>query len=227
MTRERKSNIVLLCGLCALLLFFIIFVPSYGWRVRQFFAAPNVVVSSDNQQLAAENETLKAELAQLQSVQSQMPTSSPSAIRAMVYSQYPFNFKNELTVNAGANQGVALGSAVLFQGIFIGQVKAVWLDTATVQTIFDNGFKMPVRIGAHGYDGLLQGSSYPTVGSIAKTAAVNPGDIVYAAGAGVPYGLPIGEVAATSTSPDSLFEQASLNFTYDINSIQTVAIQAP
>jgi cell shape-determining protein MreC len=72
---------------------------------------------------------------------------------------------------------------------------------------------------------LLQGSAYPTVGSIAKTATVNPGDIVYAAGTGFPYGVPIGEVVATSTSADSLFEQASLNFPYDINGIQTVAIQ--
>ena len=207
-----------------MLLIFIVFVPSYGWSIRRFFTAPNIV-SSDNQNVAAENDTLKAELAQLQTVQAQMPTSSPATIRAMVYSRYPFNFKNELTVNVGADQGVASGSAVLFQGALIGQVQAVWPNVALVQTIFDNSFKMPVRIGAHGYDGLLQGSSYPTVGSIAKSAAVNLGDIVYAAGAGFPYGLPIGEVAATTTSVDSLFEQASLNFAYDINSIQTVAIQ--
>jgi rod shape-determining protein MreC len=226
MTRERKSNIVLLLCLCIVLLIFIVFVPSYGWRLRQFFASQNVV-SSDSQSVAAENETLKAQLAQLQAVQAQMPTSLPTTIRAMVYSRYPFNFKNELTVNVGTEQGVATGSAVLFQGALIGQVQTVWPNAALVQTIFDNGFKMPVRIGARGYDGLLQGSSYPTVGSIAHAAAVNSGDIVYAAGAGLPYGLPIGEVAATGTSADSLFEQASLSFTYDINSIQTVAIQEP
>jgi rod shape-determining protein MreC len=224
MTRERKSNIVLLCGLCIVLLLFIIFVPSYGWRLRQFFFASNTI-SSDDQNVAAENETLKAELAQVQVLQSEMPTSSPSAIRAMVYSRYPFNFKNELTVNAGSDQGVASGSAVFFQEMLVGQVQSVWPNTALVQTIFDNNFKLPVRIGAKGYDGFLQGSPYPTVGSIAKNLAIKPGDIVYAAGVGFPYGLPIGEVSATSTSADSLFQQASLNFTYDINNIQTVVIQ--
>jgi rod shape-determining protein MreC len=224
MTRERKSNIVILCGLCIVLLLFIIFAPSYGWRTRQFFAAPNVI-SSDNQNVAAENETLKAELAQVQTLQSELPTSSVNDIRAMVYSRYPFNFKNELLVNAGSDQGVASGSAVFFQGMLIGRIQTVWRTTALVQTIFDNNFKMPVRVGVKSYDGLLQGSSYPVVESIAKSSIVNPGDIVYAAGSGFPYGLPIGEVKATSTSADSLFEQASLNFTYDINSIQTVFIQ--
>ncbi len=224
MTRERKSNIVLLCGLCIVLLFFIIFAPSYGWRLRQFFAT-SIVVSSDDQNIAAENETLKAELAQVQTLQSELPTSTSDDIRAMVYSRYPFNFKNELTVNAGSDQGVATGSAVLFQGMLVGQVQSVWRDSALVQTIFDNNFKMPVRIGAKGYDGLLQGSLCPVVGSITKGSLVSPGDIVYAAGPGFPYGLPIGEVGATSTSADSLFEQASLHFPYDVNSIQTVVIQ--
>jgi rod shape-determining protein MreC len=224
MANEQKSNILILCGLCVVVLLFVIFVPSYGWKFRQFFAASGAV-SSDNQNVAAENETLKAELAQVQTLQAELPTSSSNDIRAMVYSRYPFNFKNELLVNAGTDQGVASGSAVFFQGMLVGQVQTVWRDTALVQTIFDNNFKMPVRIGAKGYDGLLQGSLYPVVGSIAKTSVVSPGDIVYAAGPGFPYGLPIGEVSATSTSADSLFGQASLNFTYDINSVQTVFIQ--
>ena len=224
MTRERKSNIVLLCSLCIALLIFIIFVPSYGWKVRQLFVVSNVM-PSDNQNTAAENETLKAELAREQTAQSELPVAPADSIRAMVYSRYPFNFKNELTVDTGANQGVASGSIVFFQGMLVGRVRAVWPDSASVQTIFDNGFKMPVRIGAKGYDGLLQGGLYPIVGSIAKSSIVNPGDIVYADSAGFPYGLPIGEVSATSTSADSLFQQASLTFVYDINSIQTVAIQ--
>jgi rod shape-determining protein MreC len=206
------------------LVLFILFAPSYGWKFRQFFAASNLF-SPDDQNIAAENEVLKAELAQVQALQSQLPTAFSNDIRAMVYSRYPFNFKNELTVNAGLDQGVATGSTVFFQGVLVGQVQSVSRDTAIVQTVFDNGFKMPVRIGMKGYDGLLQGSSYPIVGSIAKSSIVNAGDIVYAAGPGFPYGIPIGEISATSTSADSLFEQASLNFAYDINSIQTVLIQ--
>jgi cell shape-determining protein MreC len=83
---------------------------------------------------------------------------------------------------------------------------------------------MPVRVGSTGADGLLEGSSYPTIGSISKTSLIMVGDVIYSAAPGLPYGLPIGTVAATSTSADSLFQQATVNFSYDINSIQTVFI---
>jgi rod shape-determining protein MreC len=204
----------------------IFFAPSYGWDIRQFLSPSNPPGSSqaDDQNVVSENEALTAQLAQLQVVSSELPTAPTNSIRAMVYSRYPLNFKNEILVNAGSKDGVAVGAAVVFQGILVGQVKSVFSDSALVQTVFDDTVKLPVRVGSGGYDGLLQGGSYPTVGSITKTAPVAIGDIVYSAAPGLPYGLPIGEVAATSTSADSLFEQASLGFSYDINNIETVFI---
>lgn len=214
-----------MCVLCVILVLFILLAPSYGVAVRRFFAANPPAVSSDSQNLAAENEVLKAQLAQVETLASEIPTSTASEVRAMVYSNYPFDFKNELVVDAGSDQGVAAGDAVLFQGVFIGQVQSVLQNTSVVETVFDDGFKMPVRIGGKGYDGLLQGGPYPRISSIAKNAALQPGDIVFTAGSGMPYGLPVGEVNATSTSADSLFEEAALTFAYDINAIQTVVIQ--
>ena len=134
------------------------------------------------------------------------------------------NFRNELLVNAGANDGVTSGTAVMFQGMLIGQVLKVFENESLVQTIFDNGLKMPVRIGARGIDGLLQGGADPVVGSIESAAAIAPGDIVYSAAPGIPYAQPIAKVVATSTSADSLFEQATLGFPYDINNVETVLI---
>ena len=55
-------------------------------------------------------------------------------------------------------------------------------------------------------------------------ATILPGDIVASAAPGVPYGLPVARVIATSTSADSLFQQATLSFPYDINNIETVFI---
>jgi cell shape-determining protein MreC len=232
MGRKRISNSHWVSGgLIIILATLIFFAPSYGWDIRQFLSpsagsgnAGADASQTDAANVSAENEALKAQLAQLQVVASQLPTSSPDQIRAMVYSRYPMNFRNELLVNAGSNNGVAVGAAVIFQGVLIGQIKSVFPNSAIVQTIFDNNLKMPVRIGAGGYDGLLEGGSEPTVGSIASGAAVSAGDVVYSATPGLPYGLPIAEVVATSTSADSLFEQTTLNFSYDINTIQTVFI---
>jgi cell shape-determining protein MreC len=112
----------------------------------------------------------------------------------------------------------------MFQGMLIGQVQTVFENESLIQTIFDNNLKMPVRIGSTGTDGLLQGGADPVVGSIASTAAIAPGDVVYSAAPGIPYAQPIAEVVATSTSADSLFQQATLSFPYDINNVQTVLI---
>ena len=201
--------------------------PAYGWELRAWLTsgvAGGGTAQADVPALAAENEVLKAELAELQGVAAQMPATATDGIRAMVYSRYPFNFKNELLVNAGSDQGVAQGKAVLFQGVVIGSVAEVFPDSSLVETVFDNEFKMPVRIGSGGYDALLTGGAYPQATSIEKTAQVAAGDVVYTATPGMPYGLPVALVASTGTSPDDLFMAASLSFAYDVNTIQAVLI---
>lgn len=224
MGRQRISNSHWVSGaLIVILAALIFFAPSYGWDIRQFLS-PSMSAPADTQSVDAQNETLKAEIAELQVVASQLPTSSPNEIRAMVYSRYPMNFKNELLLNAGTDDGVVTGDAVMFQGMLVGQIRAVFSDSAVVQTLFDQNLKMPVRIGSGGYDGLLQGGSDPSVVSVSTGAQIMAGDVLYSASPGLPYGLPIAEIAATSTSPDSLFQQASLSFPYDINTIETVFV---
>jgi rod shape-determining protein MreC len=234
MGRERSLNSRWVSGaLIVVLLFLIFFIPTYGWTIRTWLSPvlgssignnDTAALQADNQTLTAENDALHAQLATLQVVASQLPTSTPNTIRAMVYSRYPMNFKNELLVNVGANAGVTTGSAVIFQGMLIGQVQKVFVNESLVQTIFDNDFKLPVRIGVSGIDGLLQGGADPVVGSIANTAVIAPGDVVYSAAPGIPYAQPIAEVVATSTSADSLFQQATLGFPYNINNVETVLI---
>lgn len=225
--RQQKSYNLFLAVLILLAAVFILFAPSYGWKLRTFLsppATPSVSPEISDATVAAENQTLKAQLAVLQAVSSELPNKPVNYMRAMVYSRYPMNFKNEMLVNVGSNDGATIGKAVVFQGILIGQVEAVFPDSALVMTVFDNRFKLPVRVGKSGLDGLLQGGSYPTVKSIVKTATLAQGDIVYAAASSLSYGLPVGEIMATSTSLDSLFLQATLNFAYDMNGVETVLI---
>ena len=206
-----------------LLLFLIFFMPSVGARMRGFLG-PQTAAPNDAGQLAAENESLAAKLAELSVVADELPTSSPDTVRAMVYSSYPLNFKDELMVNAGTVDGVAAGDAVVFRSNLIGAVAQTSAHSSAVQTIFDPDFKLPVKIGAKGYDALLIGGSYPMIESIAKTAIVAQGDIVVSAAAGMPYGIAIGTIGNAALAPDSLFEEAPLSFPYDIGAVQTVEI---
>jgi cell shape-determining protein MreC len=207
----------------ALLLFFIFFMPSVGNRVRGLLG-PQATAPSDAEQLTAENEVLAAKLAELSVITDEMPTSAPDTVRAMVYSGYPLNFKNEMTVSAGAEDGVAIGNAVIFQGNLIGIVEKTSAQSSVVQTIFDPNFKLPVKIGTKGYAALLTGGSYPMVESIAKTAAVAQGDIVVSAAPGIPYGLAMGTLGNVALAADSLFDEAPLSLSYDMGMVQTVEI---
>ena len=145
----------------------------------------------------------------------------------MVFSRYPANFRNELLISVGASDGVATDTAVVIEPatssyVLIGRIKNVFDHTSLVQTVFDSGFKMPVRIGPHGYDALFVGGAIPEATSIQKSSRLNVGDVVIAADKGVPYGLPMAEVSGVSISADNLFEQAPLDFGYDIGSVQAV-----
>jgi rod shape-determining protein MreC len=219
--RKRDGWSLITC--IAILLILVFLEPQYGARVRAWLA-PLAVPQASSSVLAAENEELKAELATLARVAAQLPSSSPAYLPAMVYSRYPFNFKNEFLVDAGTHEGITAGKAVTFQGILVGIVLKTFPDSALVRTVFDGNFKIPVRVGASGNDGLLVGGASPSVASMAKSAAVHAGDIVYAAAEGLPYGLPVAVVQSTSTSADNLFEEAALSFAYDVNNVQVVAI---
>lgn len=177
------------------------------------------------QTLTSENEVLQAEVAQYQAIASELPQASSGTVRAMVYSRYPLNFRNEILIDAGGNDNVQEGKAVIFQGALIGVVIKVFPDSALVQTLFDTAFKMPVRIGSEGVDGLLAGGAYPKAISISKDATVAVGDVVYAAAPGIPYALPVGKIASIAVSSDNLFQEATLGFAYDINDIETVEVE--
>jgi cell shape-determining protein MreC len=205
---------------------FAVLAPTYGFRLRNFLSPPATgpAGQTDTANLAAQNEQLLAQLAKLQVVASQLPSASSSEIRAMVYSRYPLNFKSEILIDAGTQDSVSPGKAVLFQGVLIGTINSVFADGSTVQTVFDPNFRMPVRIGSAGVDGLFQGGAEPAVVSIAKDVTIQPGDIIYSAAPGIPYALPIGQVGDVSVAANNLFQQATVNFVYDINSVQTVLI---
>jgi cell shape-determining protein MreC len=219
---KRREGRFLLVGI-VILLALIFLAPSYGWEVRTWLG-PRATGQADAPGLAAENQALKAELAQLQGTAAQTPRPPVNYLRAMVYSRYPMNFRNEVLIDLGTNDGVVAGKAAVFQGILVGRIEKTFSDSALAQTVFDASFKMPVRVGAGGYDALLVGGASPKLTSIAKTALVKVGDVVYTAAEGLPYGLPVALVAGTSTSPDNLFKEAALGFAYDVDDIQSVLV---
>jgi rod shape-determining protein MreC len=219
----QKSNWILFI-LVVVLALLIFFKPYYGWEVRRFLAPSPAAQSGNSGNLALENEKLKAELVRLENIKSQFPDRAPGFIGAMIYSRYPMNFKNELLINAGANDGVSANKAVVVAGVLIGKVSEVFDSAALVQTVFDSRFQTAVRVGQGGAQALLKGGAMPKLSLIPLDSGASAGDIVYSASPEFPHGLPIGEIGAVSTSSDRLFREASLNFAYDINSVSAVLV---
>ncbi len=201
------------------------FKQSYGFRLRTMLAPSSMATgAADTPALIAENERLKAELAELQNIKSQLPPKSEKSLEAIVYSRYPLNFKSELLVNAGTREKVSKDKAVTFEGLLIGKVSEVFEETALVQTVFDERFQLAVRIGKNGAQALLRGGSFPTLDLISPSETIQPGDIVYSAGADFAYGLPVAEIKEVRVSDDKLFQIATLNIPYDIGRISAVSI---
>jgi len=216
-----KKNFLVPFVLAACMALLVFFEPALGTQIRNF-VVPGGADDSGNPALTIE--PLKAELAKLQNVNSQFPEKSANYIRGMVYSRYPFNFKNEFSIDIGKNEGVIVGKAVTFGGVLIGKIEKVFDDTALVETIFDSRLQVPVRIGSGAVDALLQGGSLPKASLIPLDSTVANGDIVYSASPDFPYGLPLGEIGDTNIQPDQLFREAPVNFVYNINGIKTVLV---
>lgn len=145
-------------------------------------------------------------------------------IRAFVYSEYPFNFKNEILISRGSSSDVREGQPVIYRDALIGITREVFEEAATVQTIFDPAFKLPVRIGESGTDALLTGGITPEISLIPEQAPILKGDAVISSGSAVPYGTFIGRAHDITIADDKLFRKAALAAPYPMYEIREVLV---
>jgi len=218
-----KERYAFAVSLAILAISFLIF--NRGWYLNGLFkGAP---VSGDD--LMIENAALKAELLKLAILEKEIPKILANTVPAFRFSEYPANLKNLILVSAGASQGVEKGAAVLVADsrganfVLAGRVTEVFKDSSVVQTVFDSGFKIPVKIGKEGTDALFSGGTEPKLTLIAKKAAVEPGAAIISASADFPYGLSLGTVADVRLA-DDFWKEATLNLGYDWNSLTAVLI---
>lgn len=218
-------------GLCTLAIIgFIFFEPSVGAFLGRLANGGDTDLDA-NKRLSAEVLALRAEIAQLSSVQELFRASSSDILPTFVFSRYPFNFKNEITIAVGSDEDIAIGQAVVMsiagaraKPIFVGDVIRVFGDRAVARTIFDPKFQAAVRIGAKGVDALLVGGSEPHLTLIPKGAVVLAGDPVILVSADMPYGLAVGTLTEAYLAQDRVFQEAIITTPYDINTIQVVGV---
>ncbi len=222
----RKENTLLL--FLAAIILLIIFFPSLGWKTRQFLAPPPGQ-SDDSKKIIIENESLKAELAKYDLMKKESLRAPSGMLQAFVYSNYPFNFKSRLLVNAGESSGVKTGqpafvSSASSTAILIGKVSEVFKDDSIVETIFDPDFQLSVKVGDYGAGSLLKGGNSPRLTLMPKDAKINDGDAVYSAGQDYRFGLAVGLARNITLSQDQFFQEADLETAYNPNDFNTIFI---
>lgn len=197
-----------------------------GDFVSRFFRGGG---EDDSAVLKREIVSLRSQIAQISGMKSTAPSSGSDGVVAPVFSSYPFNFKKEVLVEAGADKGIKEGQAVIMKGesggrVLLGYVAQVYEDASRVRTIFDTRWSSAVRVGDKGAQALLSGGLQPELSLIPKDAQVNSGDIVYSADPKFPYGIGIGTVKDLQIAKEQAFQKASISFSYDLEKVRNVII---
>lgn len=144
---------------------------------------------------------------------------------AKIYSTYPFNSRNLITLNAGNQHGLKEGMPVTADGkLLLGSIQEVLEDLSIARTIFDKDFSLSVRIGEKAINALLAGGQTPRLTLVEKSAEIHSGDIVYSATRGFPYGMKIGEIGQIKIAASGAFKEAELLLPYQITDLREAAI---
>jgi rod shape-determining protein MreC len=188
----------------------------------------------ENLRLKEENENLRAQIQKLEmtlrGVAWQRGNCLPAEGRenylaAKVFSTYPFNIKNKITINVGEKQGVKkMMTATVGENLLLGQVVGVFENFSVIQTIFDPNWQLPARISKEEIDGLFQAGNEPKVVLIEKEKAIQIGDVVYSASQEFPYGLKIGEISEIKETAAGVFKEAILKIPFNVNELREVQI---
>ena len=237
MKNFNKRTIVILAVFAALFLITQwVFIPgTYSQsRLMQALQAPKVLlqalrsrhsVVADLSVLVMENQSLRGQLAEQGSLPSLIKEAGETYIYARVYSNYPFNNSDRLLINAGIEQGIAPGDVVMVKpGIFLGEVTAVNKNTSEVRTLYDQGLKIPVKIGEGKIDALLIGGHEVKLTLISKKKSAQSGQTVLTAAKQYPYGLLLGMTKDLRDSADNLFQEATLQAPYSVSDLNDVYV---
>ena len=133
-----------------------------------------------------------------------------------------------LTIDVGSRDSVITNQAVLTPYGVIGKTIQVGKNSAIVQSISDNNFRLSVRIMPSGAVGILRwfDSNTCKVYEIQKNVEVNIGDRVITSGFSkiYPPKLPVGTVSGVYDERGSYQKVINVNIQNDFESIQNVFI---
>jgi rod shape-determining protein MreC len=145
-------------------------------------------------------------------------------------------FAQQVTIAAGSNSGIHVGTPIVTADGLIGRVTNVSTGTAQVTLLTDANSAVPARDVTHSVAGLIrhgQGSSL-ILDLVSKQLPVKKDDIVVTQGTVdrrypdlYPYGIPIGRVQSVGTSDIASYLSIQVTPFAQFDSLDAVAALIP
>ena len=213
---------------------------------RLTFVVNLFTVSQDEVQLAAENEALKNQVAELQSriIELQrnlneadilyallgFARSSPGEqyIPAKVIGRDPSPFLKYILIDQGSDQGIRAGMPVVTNKGLVGKIEAVTASASRVKLITDSTSMINAVVVDVDADCMLQGSitGDVTIEMVSQDVKLEPGQVIQTSGLGgdFPADFIIGQVLNVNQINNEIFQSASVLPAEDFNSLQAVLV---
>lgn len=200
--------------------------------------------------LAAENEVLRAKIAQMEDVARQAESTSRENIRlrnainlktthedyqladAYIIGWSSTDFNNTFTINRGTKSGIDVNMvAITANGEVVGLVSQVGPNYAEVKTVLDSTLEISATISSSGYNGMVSGGyingneTLLRMDYLPSSAIIRNQDQVVTSGSTVyPRGLILGKVVDAGFEQTGVAKYAILQPAADIRSLEQVLI---
>lgn len=179
-------------------------------------------------QLLSENARLRKDLAETQSLLSQ-----EKHLDSQIYNLLParpIGLSRYLKIDRGAESGIKVGQAVVFNENLIGRIVSISEKASNIQILTDPDSK--VAGFSQGLDGRAKGILIGQFGTdiifdkILHEEKVNVGDLVYSEGTEgyLPRGLILGKVVQVMEQQNELFKKAKVQSIFDVRDLDLVFV---
>lgn len=192
----------------------------------------------DNQRLAAENASLRRQVAELQAAGQENASLRQALdfekrfghrlLSAQVVGRAPDGLTRSLTIARGRADGIAPGMVVVSGAGLVGRISEVSERSATVQTLVDASSRVNSYTAKSGLEGTVLGEGGPLAMDVLPKPGVvaTTGESVLTSGIGglFPRGILVGQVAQFHRRDSATLERADLAPAVDFSAVSAVQV---
>lgn len=138
---------------------------------------------------------------------------------------------SSLTINAGSDQGVAIGQAVVYENNLVGKIVKITPALSQVQLLNDPKLTFTAETLSNHSSGVIQGGApQMTLGNVVLSEVLEKGDTVVTKGdislngSGFPPNIVVGQITATEKRQSDLFQLAEVESLLHISDLTTVFV---